>query len=413
MKKKIFVRGPVLSQSGYGEQARFALRALKSREDIFEIFIQPLRWGQTGWIWESNEFRNWMDERITTTQLLIHQKQLKPDISLQISVPNEFQKICPVNIGYTAGIETSMVSPAWLEKGNEMDKILVVSNHAKTTYENTSATMTNKQTGETIPYKLVTPIEVVSETTPRNTPEEINGLSLDYDFNFLMVSQIGPRKNFENSLKWWVEEFIDQEVGLVIKANIASNSITDWTHLYPSVEKILSKYSDRKCKVYLLHGDLSSGQMTWLYQHPKIKSLINISHGEGFGLPMFEAAREALPIVSIGWSGQTDFLRHNEKDYFQSVDYTLSPVQPQAVWPGVIEKESQWAYADQGSYKMTLRRTKKNWEQAKKTAEDLQTIIEKEFNEEKLFANFCNNIYEEEQFEIENWLDGLDLEEHE
>ena len=48
MKKKIFVRGPVLSQSGYGEQSRFALRALKSREDLFEIFIQPLPWGQTG-----------------------------------------------------------------------------------------------------------------------------------------------------------------------------------------------------------------------------------------------------------------------------------------------------------------------------------------------------------------------------
>ena len=39
MKKKIFVRGPVLSQSGYGEQSRFALRALRSREDLFEIYI--------------------------------------------------------------------------------------------------------------------------------------------------------------------------------------------------------------------------------------------------------------------------------------------------------------------------------------------------------------------------------------
>ena len=37
MKKKIFVKGPVLSQSGYGEQSRFALRALKSREDLFDI----------------------------------------------------------------------------------------------------------------------------------------------------------------------------------------------------------------------------------------------------------------------------------------------------------------------------------------------------------------------------------------
>ena len=38
MKKKILVKGPVLSQSGYGEQAGFALRALKCREDLFDIY---------------------------------------------------------------------------------------------------------------------------------------------------------------------------------------------------------------------------------------------------------------------------------------------------------------------------------------------------------------------------------------
>jgi hypothetical protein len=126
MKKKVFVRGPVLSQSGYGEQARFALRALKSREDLFDVYIQPIPWGRTGWIWEKSEFREWIDQRITITQVLMQRKQLQPDVSLQITIPNEFQKICPVNIGYTAGIETSKVAPAWLQKGNEMDKSLIM-----------------------------------------------------------------------------------------------------------------------------------------------------------------------------------------------------------------------------------------------------------------------------------------------
>ena len=119
MKRKIIVRGPVLSQSGYGEQARFALRALKSREDLFEIFIIPIPWGQTGWVWENTEFRRWMDNRISTTQALLHKQALQPDISLQITIPNEFQKIAPINIGYTAGIETNKVAPIWLQKANE------------------------------------------------------------------------------------------------------------------------------------------------------------------------------------------------------------------------------------------------------------------------------------------------------
>ena len=165
MKKKIFVRGPVLSQSGYGEQSRFALRALRSREDLFDIYVQPINWGQTGWVWEESEFRDWMDSRILETQLLIQQKALQPDISLQITIPNEFQKICPINIGYTAGIETTMVDPSWLQKGNEMDKILVVSQHAKDSYVGTKAEAKNQQTGETFPYTLETPVEVVWENT--------------------------------------------------------------------------------------------------------------------------------------------------------------------------------------------------------------------------------------------------------
>ena len=40
--KKVLVRGPILSRSGYGEHARFVYRILKSREDLFDIYIQPL-----------------------------------------------------------------------------------------------------------------------------------------------------------------------------------------------------------------------------------------------------------------------------------------------------------------------------------------------------------------------------------
>ncbi len=410
MKKKIFVRGPVLSQSGYGEQARFALRALKSREDLFDVYIQPLPWGQTGWVWEQSEFREWVDSKITITQVLMQQKQLQPDISLQITIPNEFQKLCPINIGYTAGIETTKVAPIWLQKGNEqIDKILVVSNHAKITYENTIVQAKNTQTGETVPYKLNTPIEVVGETTPRAAPEPINEINLDYDNNFLMISQLGPRKNFTNAIKWWVEEFIDQEAGLLVKTNIKCNSNIDWEHLQSQMKILLEPYPDRKCKVYLLHGDLTAGQMTWLYKHDKIKALVNISHGEGFGLPMFEAAREGMPIVTVGWSGQMDFLNHDGKDYFENVEYTLQPVQQGAVWDGVIEKDSMWAHADQGSYKMTLRRTLKNWSKIKDRANELSTIINDKFNEEKLFAGFCEHFIDE-VLDVEEWLSDLEEE---
>jgi len=396
MRKKIFVKAPVLSQSGYGEQSRFALRALKSREDLFDIYIQPIPWGKTGWIWEETEFRTWMDERIAQTQILSQQQQLQPDISLQITIPNEFEKLCPVNIGYTAGIETNMCSPQWLPKCNDMDKILVVSNHARASIKDTVATAKNSQTNEEFPYRCEKPVEVVWETTPRHQPEDIKGFDLQFDNNFLVVSQMGPRKNYDNTIKWFVEEFIDQEVGLVVKTNVKSNCVIDFEATENILKNILSKYPERKCKVYLLHGDLTPGQMTSLYRNEKISAIVNISHGEGFGLPLFEASREGLPVITIGWSGQLDFLCHGNKEYFQKVDYTMQPIQKEAHWKGVLEPESMWAFADQGSYKMTLRKTLKNLDKCRKTAKELQEIILDKFSDEKLYKQFCSNFYEEE-----------------
>tara|TARA_Y100001937_G_C7133004_1_gene338549 strand:+ start:1214 stop:2458 length:1245 start_codon:yes stop_codon:yes gene_type:complete len=407
MKKKIYVRGPVLSQSGYGEQSRFALRALKSREDLFDIYIQPIPWGKTGWIWEDTEFRRWMDQRITQTQVLLQQKQLSPDISLQITIPNEFEKIAPINIGYTAGIETNKCSPQWLPKCNDMDKVLVVSEHAKSSIVNTVATATNNNTGESFDYKCETPVEVVWENTVRSEPEEIPGFDLEFDKNFLVVSQLGPRKNFENTVCWFVEEFIDQEVGLVVKTNFKGNSIGDFTQVEKHLKSLLGRYQNRKCKVYLLHGDLNPGQMTSLYSNPKITALVNISHGEGFGLPIYEAARESLPIITCGWSGQLDILHHGEKGYFKSVDYTLRPVQQQARWNGVIEEDAMWAFADQGSYKMALRYVAKNKSELKEQSAKLKDLVLEKFSDEKLFDLFCKSIVEEEM-DIDSWLEELE-----
>ena len=193
-------------------------------------------------------------------------------------------------------------------------------------------------------------------------------------------------------LKWFVEEFIDREVGLILKTNLRSNCIMDKEAVEGTLKAILSAYPDRKCSVSLLHGDLSNKQMKALYTHDKVKAMINISHGEGFGLPLFEAARYCLPIIAVGWSGQVDFL----SDKYLKVKHELKPIGENAHWKGVLEPDSHWAYADQGSFKMALRMMLKNHDKFVKLAEELQDYVDTNFRDEVLYKIFTDLVYGDE-----------------
>ena len=398
MKKRILVKGPVLSRSGYGEQARFALRALRTREEDIDIFVAPTGWGKTGWLWEDNEERQWIDSLIKKT--LHHQQNAIKgenlyDISVQVTIPNEWEKLAPINIGYTAGIEATKVAPQWVEKSYLMNNIVVVSNFAKQIYEGTSYTATNSQTGQTVKeFKCQTPITVVNYPVKEfeNTPID---LELDYDFNFFAAAQWGPRKNLDNTIRWFVEEFIDQKVGLVLKASWHNDSIVDRQNTDRRLQQILSNYPNRKCKIYLLHGNMTDKEMDSIYKHPKIKAAISATHGEGFGLPLFEAAYNGLPVVAPDWSGHLDFLympiknkksgKERNKAMFASVDWDLDFIPEHAVWDGVLQKDAMWCYPRQGSFKMRLREVRKDYGRFKKQAKQLQKYIIENFTEEKMY----------------------------
>tara|TARA_R110002060_G_scaffold71339_1_gene79946 strand:+ start:444 stop:1040 length:597 start_codon:yes stop_codon:yes gene_type:complete len=177
--KKVLIRGPALSQSGYGEHTRFVLRALKSRPDLFDIYLVTTNWGQTGWIWEQNEEREWIDLLLQKT-IQYGQAGGQFDLSLQVTIPNEWEKIAPVNIGVTAGIETTKIAPIWVEKSSLMDKIIVVSEHAKFGFENTEYTAKHPETGQDFVAKVACPIDVVGYPVKDIEPTEI-------ELGFLMI----------------------------------------------------------------------------------------------------------------------------------------------------------------------------------------------------------------------------------
>lgn len=404
MKKKIVVRGPALSRSGYGEQCRFALRALKSREDVLDIYILNTNWGQTSWLSADDEERAWIDSILIKTNMLLQKTNRKPnfDASLQVTIPNEWERMAPINIGYTAGIETTKIAPQWVEKSMIMDHIITISNHSKNVYNSTSYQATNNQTGEKVDnFKNNTPITVVNYPV-REFDEVDLDLDFDTDFNFLAVAQWGPRKNMERLLHWFLQEYSDKEVGMILKTFGANSATPDEQQTYETISNLLSSYSDRKCKVYLIHGEMSGAELNSLYRHPKIKCLATLTHGEGFGLPIFEAAYNGLPVIAPGWSGQCDYLYMPEKSKkgrrtkmkakFTSVNYQLAPVPEYAIWEGVIQADSQWCYPEEQSYKNALNDVYKNIKAKEKQAKQLQKWIVENFKAEDKYKEFVDCI---------------------
>lgn len=399
MKLKVLFKAPLLTRSGYGEQSRFALRAMRTRPDLFEIGILPLDWGKTSWVNEIGEERTWIDSQVRSTVEYL-QKGGKFDVSVQSTIPNEFENIAKVNIGYTAGIETTKAAHQWIEKINEMDGVIVVSNFSKQVLENTKYDATNNETGEKIVLQTNTPIYPANYPVKTYQDLEPVELNLKHDFNFLTIAQFGPRKNLANTFKWFIEEFSQDEIGLVVKTNMAKNSYMDRQASFHSIVNAVAQIKNElnlkemKCKIYLLHGDMSDEEIHGLYTNPKIKAYVGLPHGEGFGLPFFEAAYSGLPVVATGWSGQLDFLVDEEgNESYYNVSYDLHKVQPEVVWEGVIVEDSMWAYPREMSAKKQMRKCYEDVSSgSSKTAIEYAEKLKTRFSEEKMYANFVDSV---------------------
>ena len=387
--KKILINAPILSRSGYGEMARFALQALRQHEDKFDIYISVLNWGQTGFIFEETEEFNYITALRIKTDQYIQQTGGKPqfDVSLQITIPNEWKKMAPYNVGYTAGIETTHISPAWLEPSQQMDKIIVISEHAKQVFQNTLF-----QDEKGTQFKVTTPIEVVHFPWKQIEDATIN-LDLEYNFNFLTINQWGPRKNIEGLISAFIDEFREEEVGLVIKTNKVSDSQIDKNIVQQNLEHLISSKGPKKCKVYLVHGSLTEKEVHGLYKHPKIKAFVTATHGEGFGLPIFEAANEEMPVIATNWSGHLDFLNGIDKDgqlkpMFARVDFEIKSIQEQFVWPGVMEKGVGWSFPNMISLRSRMREVYKDHSRFKSWAKKVSQYNKNKFDIHKIYNDF-------------------------
>lgn len=371
MNKPVFaISSPFDTYSGYGARARDIIKAIISL-DKYDVKLLSQRWGNC-----SMEFCNdnpeWnyllkykVDGKLTT----------QPEIWSQITIPNEFNPIGKYNIGITAGIEATICRAEWIQGVNKMDTTWVSSTHSKKVFENSNFNQNDKQGNKVGEIKLEKPIEVVFEGANLDVykplkQSEITNINLDEikeSFCYLFVGhwmqgEFGhDRKNVSLLVKAFYETFKNKsgpKPALILKASTGVASYTSRNDLLDRIKQIRSTVNSSNLpNIYLLNGEFSDGEMNELYNHSKVKSMISLTKGEGFGRPLLEFSLTGKPIIATNWSGHTDFLKPNLSVMLGG---QLESIHPSAVNEWLI-KESTWFKVNDGEVGRSLKEVYKKY----------------------------------------------------
>ncbi len=375
----VLIRGPILTQSGYGVHCRQVFKWLKTKKNC-NIYVQPTPWGINPWYVNPDELNGLVGEIMKCTR----EVNIKPDISFQVQLPDEWDPQAAIkNVGVTAFVECDKGNPAWLSHCNAMDHIVVPSNFVKKSMMNTGP--------------VSTPVSVIPESFPAAF-KDIEPFSLDIPtkFNFLVFGQITAtdpetdRKNTLNTVKWLYEAFRkDPDVGIILKANHGTNSKMDKKLVKKLLKNHLSQINYNGVpKIYLLHGYLKETEIAGLYKNSDVKCLVSTTRGEGFGLPLLEAAACGLPVMATNWSAHTEFLNHGK---WLPIDYNLTTI-PQARADGrIFMPGMRWADPDKRSFVKRINKFRKGHTIPTEWAESLSEKIHENYSEEAV-----NAIWDEE-----------------
>ena len=383
----------------------------------YDVKLLSQRWGNTrfGYLEDHGE-----EEMLVN---IIPQMTSQPDVWIQITVPNEFQKVGKYNIGVTAGIETTLCAKEWIDGLNRMDLVLTSSNHSKSVLEETKWDIKDNRTNQIVETtKATVPIEVLFEGIDNtkynvNPNKDFNLSTITEEFCFLFVGHwlqgdFGhDRKNIGYMIKSFLETFKNKpkQPALVLKTSHVGSSIIDQDRILKKIDEIRRSVKGKLPNIYLVHGEVSDTDMNNLYNHPKIKAMVSFTKGEGFGRPLLEFSVVKKPIIASGWSGQTDFL--NNKQSFL-VGGKVHKLHKSSVQKGVLLEESEWFQPEDGQVGASYKEIYKNYKKWVPLAKQLGYKNSKEFSFEamtKLLGEILDKSLPEFPKQVELELPKLDL----
>jgi len=385
MKPLLLVTGPPATRSGYGAHTRDLIHSLIEM-DKFDIKVNSMRWGNCPM--NALNDQNPKDKLILDRLLTGNNLSKQPEIHIQVSVPNEFNPIGKYNIGITAGMESTIVKPEWIDGMNRMNMNIVPSQFVKNTFEKITYDKINETTKQPVgQLKIERPIEVLFEGADLNIYKKTSEFSKELvdemdkikeKFVFLytghwLQGKLGhDRKDTGMLVKTFLETFKNKKnsPALLMKTSGATFSILDRNEILKKIDEIKKSVKSKNLpNIYVLHGDLEDDEMNEMYNHPKVKAHVTFTHGEGFGRPLLEACFSEKPIIASNWSGHVDFL---SKENSILLPGNMIDVDKSAIPEQMLQEGAKWfcvnyQYAGQMLLKV-LKETRKFNLNAKKLA---------------------------------------------
>jgi glycosyltransferase involved in cell wall biosynthesis len=174
---------------------------------------------------------------------------------------------------------------------------------------------------------------------------DLTGIKESFCFLFVGHWLQGNFGHDRKNVGWMIKAFLEtfknkkKQPALILKTQHANASITDRDTLLRKINDIRSTVKGNLPNIYVIHGEVNDSEMNALYNHPKVKSMITFTKGEGYGRPLLEFSTTGKPIIASGWSGHLDFLH---KEYTVLVGGNLHNVDKSAVQKGLILQEGKW-----------------------------------------------------------------------
>ena len=355
MKPLFIISCPFDTYSGYGARSRDLVKAI-IESGKYDVKLLSQKWGITpfGFCEDNKEWSFLLEHSLPNNQL-----PKQPEIWMQITVPNEFQPVGKYNIGCTAGIESTICPPEWIEGINRMDLVLTSSEHSKKVFIESRFEKRDKNTNQFQgAIELQKPIEVLFEGADTNvykvtdTPCSVD-FNIKEDFAYLFVGHwmdgdIGEdRKNVGLLVKAFLETFKNKskKPALILKTSQVGASYMDREIILHKINKIKKTVNSTNLpNIYLLHGEFTDEEMNDIYNHSKVKAMVSLTKGEGYGRPLLEFTLVKKPLLTTGWSGQTDFL---SPEFTNFINGQLTPVHPSTKNQFLLP-DSKWFSPDPG-----------------------------------------------------------------